>query len=79
MSENENPNILVFPFQAALRKLGKRYRMKNIDGINYFNSKQIKLLRRQARYQAEFDEQKGKITGIREWLAIDLLLLFMLM
>jgi len=52
---------------------GKKQRIKNVDGIKYFNEKQIKLLRRTVRDQAELDMQKGKRTAIQEWLAIDLL------
>lgn len=51
----------------------KKHRIKNVDGVKYFNEKQIKLLRRTVRDQAELDVQKGKVTAIREWLVIDLL------
>jgi len=75
MGTFEHQNILDFPDPKAPKKLGKRQRMRNIDGIKYFNAKQIKLIRRQVRDQAEIDEKKGKVTGIREWMAIDLLIL----
>jgi site-specific recombinase XerD len=55
------------------KKQGKRQMMRDVDGIKYFNAKQIKLIRREARGQPEIDEKKGKVTGIREWMAIDLL------
>jgi len=48
-------------------------RITNIDGIKYFNHAQIKLLRRTVRDHADLDIQKGKVTGLREWIAIDLL------
>ncbi len=51
----------------------KKQRIKNVDGVKYFNEKQIKLLRRTVRDQAEIDVQKGKVTAVREWLVIDLL------
>ncbi len=73
MRTHQHRNILDFPAQEAPRKQGKRERMRNVDGIKYFNAKQIKLIRREARDQAEIDERKGKVTGIREWMAIDLL------
>jgi hypothetical protein len=73
MGTYQPQNILDFPAQEAPKKLGKGQRMRNVDGIKYFNAKQIKLIRRQARDQAEIDERKGKVTGIREWMAIDLL------
>lgn len=51
----------------------KAKRVQNIDGVKYFNASQIKLLRRTARDRAELDRQKGKVTGVREWMLIDLL------
>jgi integrase/recombinase XerD len=56
--------------QAANRK---RRRVTNIDGVKYFTGQQIKLLRRTVRDQAALDLSKGKVTGIREWMAVDLL------
>ena len=64
----ETARIIQFPKASRKAK-----RIKNIDGIKYFTSKQINLLRRTARDQADLDRQKGKITGIREWMVIDLL------
>ena len=51
----------------------KKQRIKNVDGIKYFNEKQIKLLRRTVRDQAEIDAQKDRVTAVREWMVIDLL------
>ena len=51
----------------------KKQRVKNVDGIKYFNEKQIKLLRRTVRDQAELDIQKGKVTAVKEWVVVDLL------
>ena len=48
-------------------------RITNIDGIKYFNDTQIKLLRRTVRDHADLDIQKGKVTGLREWMVIDVL------
>jgi integrase/recombinase XerD len=62
-----------FPVSRFPKKVQKRKRVRNVDGIKYFNAKQVKLIRRQARDEAELDDQKGKITGIREWMAIDIL------
>jgi len=50
-----------------------RKRITNIDWVKYFNQSQIKLLRRTVRDQADLDIQKGKVTGLREWMAIDVL------
>ena len=67
----------IFPFPKAGEKdEGPRRKAgppRTTDTIKYFSRNQIKLLRRTAREQAELDIQKGKITGIREWMAIDLL------
>ena len=61
---NQTAKIFKFPAKAKAKK-----RAKNIDGVKYFNAKQIKLLRRTVRDQAD----TGKITHIREWMVIDLL------
>ena len=66
-------NIINLPVPKKQEKPEKKHRIKNVDGIKYFNEKQIKLLRRTVRDQAELDAQKDKVTGIREWMAIDLL------
>jgi len=50
-----------------------RKRIKNIDGIKYFNRSQIRLIRRTVRDKAELDMTKGKVTSLREWLVIDIL------
>ena len=63
------PNIIKFPASRGKRKK----KIRKIEGIKYFNPNQIKMLRRAARDQAELDLKKGQITGIREWMAIDLL------
>jgi integrase/recombinase XerD len=66
-------NIINLPVPKRQEKPERKRRIKNVDGVKYFNEKQIKLLRRTARDQSELDGQKGKVTGIREWMAIDLL------
>lgn len=74
MTEERTAQIITFRSgqQAkTARKSGGR--IKNVDGIKYFNEKQIKLLRRTAREQAELDEKKSNVTAIREWMVIDLL------
>ena len=48
-------------------------RIKNIDGIKYFNNQQIKYLRRTVRDRAELDRSKNNITSIKEWRVVDLL------
>ncbi len=49
--------------------------VKSADGIKYYSSNQIKLLRRTVRDNALLDKEKGKVTAIREWLVIDILTL----
>ena len=58
-----------FPIQTLKKRQCKA---RCVDGIKYFSHEQIQLLRRKARDQAELDLQKGKITGVREWMAVDL-------
>jgi len=62
-------NIVRFP----VRPKRKERRVRKLGGIKYFNSQQIKALLRAARDQADLDLRKGKVTGVREWMAIDLL------
>lgn len=62
-------NIVQFPVRPKRR--GRKVR--KLGGLKYFNAQQIKALRRAAREQAEAAQQKGKVTGVREWMAIDLL------
>lgn len=50
-------------------------RVKNGDGVKYFSELQIKLIRRTVWDCAELDAKKGKVTAIREWIAIDLITL----
>ena len=63
---NQIARIIKFPTKASAKK---RPRIRNIDGVKYFSPKQIKLLRRTVKDQAD----TGKMTHIREWMAIDLL------
>ena len=65
----------VIRFPASEERPAKRMRRRvtNVDGVKYFTGQQIKLLRRTARDHAELDRSKGKVTGVREWMAIDLL------
>jgi len=65
--------VIRFPASEECPAKRKRRRVTNVDGVKYFTGQQIKLLRRTARDQAELDRSKGKVTGVREWMAIDLL------
>lgn len=68
----ERQTVVEFP-QVQRARRGKKERIKSVDGVKYFNEKQIKLLRRMVRDKAEMDEKRGKVTAIREWMVIDLL------
>jgi site-specific recombinase XerD len=72
MKQAKKSNVLTLPGRDQ-HKAGRKDRIKNVDGIKYFNSQQIKALRRRVRDKAEADSHKGNMTGIREWMAIDLL------
>lgn len=69
----ENGRLIQFP--ANREKVGQKAprQIRNIDGIKYFNQQQIKLLRRTVRDQAALDMDRGQVTAVREWMAIDLL------
>jgi|GEM_PF-2421416 len=73
MEQKSVGNIIKLAFPKKESAPEKKQRIKNVDGVKYFNEKQIKLLRRTVRDQAELDVQKGGVTAIREWLAVDLL------
>jgi len=72
--KEQSARVVSFPSakQSTKRKRASG-RIKNIDGVKYFNDKQVKMLRRAVRDQAELDIQSGKVTGIREWMVVDLL------
>ena len=61
----EGANVINFPVNTRKRSRAKRDdgRVKNIDGVKYFNDKQIKMIRRAVRDQNEIDEKKGKCDG----------------
>ena len=69
----QDATVIPFPGTNRRPKGRKRGRARNLDGIKYFNNLQIKLLRRTARDKAQLDLAKGKVTGVREWMVIDLL------
>jgi integrase/recombinase XerD len=48
-------------------------KIRNVDGMKYFNRQQIQLLRRTVRDMAMVHASKNNVTAIREWMAIDLL------
>jgi site-specific recombinase XerD len=64
-------NIIPFP-GVRKRQRVERY-VKNMDGIKYFNALQVKELRRYVRDRADIAHEKGRVTGVKEWVVIDLL------
>jgi len=64
-------NIINFPAKRIKEKKAKSIR--SADGFKYFSESQIKLLRRTARDRAQLDLTKGQITGVRDWMLLDLL------
>lgn len=69
----EKSNVISLPIRGKAKSKTRKRKIRNVDGIKYFTEKQIKALRRTVRDQAVLDKKKGKVTGIREWMAIDLL------
>lgn len=63
----------VISFPVPKRKKEKAKTVRSADGFKYFTEPQIKLIRRTARDRAQLDLAKGQITGIRDWMLIDLL------
>lgn len=64
--------IIEFP-ELKMEKHVSRRKPKPMPDIKYYSDLQIKLLRRSVRERAETALERGKVTGVREWMAIDLL------
>ena len=69
----QTEKVIPFPGTETRKRGRKGTRVLNMDGIKYFNAQQIKLLRRTVRDRAELDEARGKVSAVREWMALDLL------
>ena len=72
MGKNGFSNIIALP-TAKLKTKTRKAAPRSVDTVKYFNATQIKAIRRRVRDQAELDVKKGKVTGMREWMAVDLL------
>ena len=70
--KKKQSNLIAFPDKEPAQK-DRKERVRHLDRIKYFNEKQIKLLRRTVRDQAEISIRKGQVTGVREWVIIDLM------
>ena len=74
MTLEQSAKVISFPSEQSVKRTRKSGgRVRSVDGIKYFNEKQIKMIRRAVRDQAEMDIKKGQVTAIREWMVIDLL------
>lgn len=62
--------VIQFPTK---RRQAKAKAVKSADGFKYFTEPQVKLIRRTARDAALVARQKGQVTGVRDWMLIDLL------
>ena len=71
--ETETGRIIRFPAKREKVRQKASGQIQNSDGIKYFNQQQIKLLRRTVRDRATLDFDRGQVTAVREWMAIDLL------
>ena len=65
--------VIQFPVTQQKPRQERSRQIKNTDGIKYFTNQQIRLLRRTVRDQAAFDSERGQVTAVSEWMAIDLL------
>jgi site-specific recombinase XerD len=59
----------VLQFPKAKQKAKKQSRIRSVDGVKYFNAKQVKAIRRVVKEKAA----TGKMTAVKEWICIDLL------
>jgi len=71
--EIETGRIIHFPGTREKVSPKVSRQVTNIDGVKYYSDQQIKLLRRAARDQAALDLDRGQVTAVREWMAIDLI------
>jgi site-specific recombinase XerD len=67
---NQTAQIIQFPGTLPTKEKAKERKIRNIDGIKYLTEPQAKALRRMVRDQAA----TRKMTSIREWMAVDLLI-----
>ena len=70
--DSESGRVIRFPGTQEKVSPKAPRQIQNVDGIKYYTDQQIKLLRRTARDQAALDIERGQVTAIREWMAIDL-------
>ena len=65
-------NVIQFPGVLAGKRREKRKPIST-DTIKYFSEQEIRLIRKAAREHHEADLSKDRVTGVRNWMIVDLL------
>lgn len=71
--DNEAGKVVQFPGTRQTSNRGHSHKITNIDGVKYYSDQQIKLLRRTVRDRAALDLDRNQVTGLREWMVVDLI------
>lgn len=69
----DSGRVIQFPGTREKVSVKAIRQVTNIDGVKYYSDQQIKLIRRTVRDRASLDIERGQITAIREWMAVDLI------
>lgn len=68
-----NPAVII-ELPVERKRITKRQKpITNLDGVKYFSEAQIRLIRKAVRDKANLDQAKANLTGIREWMVVDLI------
>jgi site-specific recombinase XerD len=70
--DTKSSRTIQFPGNQEKVSTKASRQIQNVDGIKYYTDQQIKLFRRTVRDRAALDIERGQVTAIREWMAIDL-------
>lgn len=70
---NEAGKVVQFPGGQPKSYRDQSHKITNVDGVKYYSEQQIKLFRRTVRDQAVLDMERGQVTAVREWMAVDLI------
>ena len=68
----QTAQVIQFPGVLA-GKRGQKRKPTSTDTIKYFSEQEIKSIRKAAREHHEADLSKGRVTGVRSWMIVDLL------
>ncbi len=69
----QTAQIIQFPGVLAGKRGRKERRPTSTDRIKYFSELEIRLIRKAAREHHEADLSRGRVTGVRNWMIVDLL------